>query len=142
MTREVATTVHFRRSEAIDATEGISKSDGKVQVSGGSHGAREFAASRRAEPQARCVGEARRVLGRERCLRVGGAGVREPLWRSRIGRSEVLTGGLPGRSGARARVALGYVKKGSGKGQRNLTERLTACLTTRLTGHLTHGLTE
>lgn len=66
----------------------------------------------------------------------------------------VLRAGFQEGSGGRFRVVLGYVEKGvpsreygelpegSGKGRRNLTERLTACLTTRLTGHLTHGLTE
>lgn len=33
-------TVCFRSSEAIEATEGICKSDGKAQVSGGSRGVR------------------------------------------------------------------------------------------------------
>lgn len=95
------------------------------------------------------------MLGRSSSYGTGGAGDREPLWRSRIGRSG---GGLRGafRDGLEAgrRAVLGYVEKrfsswtyrgalgGSGKGARNLTERLTPCLTARLTGYLPRDLTE
>ncbi|SIE26778.1 Uncharacterised protein [Mycobacteroides abscessus subsp. abscessus] len=71
-----------------------------------------------------------------------------------MGVRAVLRGAFRERSEARVRVALGYVQKRfssclyasvpeeSEEGLRNLTERLTWVLTTRLTHHLTAGLTE
>lgn len=84
----------FRRSEAIEATEGISKSDGKVQVTGFS-ATRRFAASRRRRAETVVVGEVRRGLGVELGLQLGGSGCREPLWGSRIGGLSGLTDGVP-----------------------------------------------
>lgn len=117
-------------------------------------GHQRVAASRRAVAQPRCVGEARRVLGVERVLRAGGSGGREPFWDGEMGVRAVLRTGLREGSGGDARVALGYVQKGvpsrangrvpesSGKGAGNLTEHLTAGLTSCLTWYLTTVLTE
>lgn len=72
----------FRRSDTLGATEGESKSVGSEWESParrGSRVVRRFAASRRAEPQARCVGEVRRALVVEWDLRIGRAGAREPF---------------------------------------------------------------
>lgn len=68
----------------------------KGQVEGG-FGGQMFAASRRAEPQARCGGSIGRVLGG---LRNGEIGAREAFWDSRIGARGHLTGGLPRRLGS------------------------------------------
>jgi len=65
----------------------------------GFSGTRRFAASRRAEPQARCVGEARRVLGREGGLREGGLGGREALWDGGNGALGCLRAGFRDGSG-------------------------------------------
>lgn len=157
MPRWCAMMEHFRRSDALDSNEGMSKSDGSGWKSPG-HGV---------------------LVGSGCSPRVGGGGLRPSssgsiggCWRGsgayervvrvperrsgapELGGQGLLRAGLRAGSGAGHRVGLGYVEKGFSsrayrgvpsskiKGARNLTDGLTLDLTTRLTGYLTVGLTE
>ncbi|SKX80228.1 Uncharacterised protein [Mycobacteroides abscessus subsp. abscessus] len=147
----------FRRSDTLDATEGMSKFGG---WSGGKPRSRRFSGTNvlpRVGVPWRSHGASGRLGGYwglsgsyERVVRVD---------ESRSGTGEmgvraVLRTGLREGSGGDARVALGYVQKGvpsrangrvpesSGKGAGNLTEHLTAGLTSCLTWYLTTVLTE
>lgn len=147
-------TVRFRSSEGIDAIECGSKSGGKVQFTGvlvWSECCRESSAAGGA---CRRRGASGVALGRERVLRAGGLGAREPFWDGRNGAWSRLTRGFQEGSGAGVRAGLGYMEKGVpsrlyrrvpeglGRGLGNLTERLTESLTPDLTDHLTAGLTK
>lgn len=128
----------FRRSEAIDATEGMSKSAEKGQT-GGVLGQSDV---RRESAAAGLMG-----------LRNGETSGREPLCRSRIGPAGRLTGvvtrGLGSGRVSEAREAVegvstwlyGSVLDGVSEGRGNLTGDLTGHLPTRLTPCLPRDLT-
>lgn len=147
----------FRRSDTLDATEGMSKFGG---WSGGKPRSRRFSGTNvlpRVGVPWRSHGASGRLGGYwglsgsyERVVRVD---------ESRSGTGEmgvraVLRTGLREGSGGDARVALGYVQKGFPsrpyrgvlggvrKGLRNLTGDLTEPLTSCLTGYLPRGLTK
>lgn len=99
-------TVCFRRSEGVDATEGICKFAEKPR-SAGVLGRQKVRRERRAVAEPRCGGSIGVVLGVEFFLREGGLGCREGLWDSRIrGWSRLMRGvprtlGSEGSGGAR-----------------------------------------
>lgn len=151
-------TVHFRRSEGIDATEGESKSDG---WSGGKPRSQVVSAIQKVRRESAAAGGAcRRRGGSAGCwglswaYRRGVRVVERAYETGEMGVQGVLRGALRGCSGAGVRVDLGCVQKGFSsclyasvpspkiKGVGNLTDDLTAGLTSCLTGYLTAGLTE